>query len=437
MAGEWKEEPLSALCAYLNRGVAPAYTDKGGLLVLNQKCVRNQRVDFTAARRTDPERKPICPERILCQFDILVNSTGVGTLGRVAQIRKLPEQATIDSHLTLLRPDPRIIDPLYLGIVVRCFESEIEALGEGSTGQTELSRALLGAFTVPVPAKRNEQLAIAHILGTLDDKIELNRRMNETLEEMARALFKSWFVDFDPVRAKAEGRDTGLPKHIADLFPARFVDSELGEIPEGWGVSHFADTVEILGGGTPKTSVAEYWNGDIPWFSVVDSPNRSDMWVVETEKKITRDGIENSSTQILSVGTTIISARGTVGRIALVGVPMAMNQSCYGIRGKAGSRGFFTYFTTSELVVNLQQHAHGSVFDTITRETLAGISVAVPPIKIIDAFESRVGPALDRIRTGLLYSRTLATLRDMLLPKLISGELRIKDAENFIKRVIE
>ena len=98
----------------------------------------------------------------------------------------------------------------------------------------------------------NEQRAIAHILGTLDDKIELNRRMNETLEAMARAIFKSWFVDFDPVRAKAEGRDPGLPRHIADLFPDRFEDSELGEIPAGWEVRSFAETVDIFGGGTPK-----------------------------------------------------------------------------------------------------------------------------------------------------------------------------------------
>ena len=106
-----------------------------------------------------------------------------------------------------------------------------------------------------------EQRAIARVLGALDDKIELNRRMSETLEEMARALFRSWFVDFDPVRAKAEGCDTGLPKPLADLFPARLVDSELGEIPEGWKLQPFAATVEVLGGGTPKTAIADYWDG--------------------------------------------------------------------------------------------------------------------------------------------------------------------------------
>jgi len=303
------------------------------------------------------------------------------------------------------------------------------------SAQPSLNRNFIHPVLVEVPPL-DEQRAIAHILGTLDDKIELNRRTNETLEATARALFKSWFVDFDPVRAKADGRDPGLPKPLANLFPARLVDSELGEIPEGWGVQSFADTVEIIGGGTPKTSVAEYWDGDIPWFSVADAPTVSDVWVVDTEKKITRAGVENSSTRILPVGTTIVSARGTVGKIALVGVPMAMNQSCYGLRGTSGAQGLFGYFGTRELIATLQQRTHGSVFDTIIRDTLAGVAVVVPPTGLVDAFEARVGASVQRIRASLLQSRALATLRDTLLPELISGDLRVKDAVLFRAEVI-
>ncbi|MBE0608021.1 MAG: restriction endonuclease subunit S [Dehalococcoidia bacterium] len=310
-------------------------------------------------------------------------------------------------------------------------------LVQHATGTTmaSLNQGTIERIPVRLPPL-SEQRAIAHTLGTLDDKIELNRRMNETLEAMARALFKSWFVDFDPVRAKAEGRDPGLPPAFAGLFPSEFEESELGEIPNGWELQRFADTVDIIGGGTPKTSVVEYWNGDIPWFSVIDAPNESDVWVVDTAKHITRAGVQNSSTRILSVGTTIISARGTVGRVALVAVPMAMNQSCYGLRGKAGINGNFTYFTTRELVTRLQQHAHGSVFDTITQDTLAGVSLASPPSPLIEAFETRVGPALERIRANVFSSRTLAALRDALLPKLISGELRVRDAERFVERAV-
>lgn len=325
---------------------------------------------------------------------------------------------------------------------VMASDSFIEPIVRASEG-TKMPRGkweYAARLEFPIPPLP-EQRAIAHILGTLDDKIELSRRMNETLEAMARALFKSWFVDFDPVRAKAEGRWKrgqslpGLPAHLFDLFPDSFVDSELGKIPKGWGVKSFASTIEILGGGTPKTTVADYWDGDIPWFSIVDAPTGSEVWVVNTEKKVTRAGVENSSTQVLPVGTTIISARGTVGRIALVGVPMAMNQSCYGLRGRVGAYGYFNYFSTRDLVTRLQQHAHGSVFDTITRDTLASVYVVMPPDKTVAVFEERVAPSLERIRAGLLSSHSLAALRDSLLPKVISGESRIKEAAKFIKEI--
>jgi type I restriction enzyme S subunit len=305
----------------------------------------------------------------------------------------------------------------------------------------------------------SEQRAIAHILGTLDDKIELNRRMNETLEAIARAIFKSWFVDFDPVidnalragnpipstlsekaarrremlaRAKAEGRDSCFPKHIAALFPDHFVDSELGLIPEEWETVTFAETVDIIGGGTPKTSVIEYWDGDIPWFSVVDAPLESDIWVIDTEKKISQLGLENSSTRVLKEGTTIISARGTVGKVALVGMPTAMNQSCHGLRDKKSELGFFTYYATQALVSNLLQRTHGSVFATITRDTLKSVIVVSPPENFIRVFENNITPLLYFIRKSIFESRTLAALRDALLPKLISGEFRVDDAERFI-----
>ncbi len=266
-----------------------------------------------------------------------------------------------------------------------------------------LNTGILSALPFVLPPL-SEQRAIASVLGALDDKIELNRRMNETLEAMARALFQNWFVD---------ATQSGLPK--------------------GWREMPFTETVEIVGGGTPKTSVAEYWGGDIPWFSVVDSPQGSDLFVIDTEKKITKAGVENSSTQVLSVGTTIITARGTVGKIALVGVPMAMNQSCYGLRSKAGKKGFHTYFVTRALVSKLQQHAHGSVFDTITRDTLAGVQVALPPAAVVEQFEEKVSPLMERIRNNMFESRTLAALRDALLPKLLSGALRLPIAAKLVE----
>lgn len=365
----------------------------------------------------------------------------VGSVDRRALVRTAEDGWMFSGRCLRVRPNREKIDSEYLSYFfgLQAFKEHIRAVAVGAT-MPSLNTAILSDVVVVYPRDLAEQRAIAHILGTLDDKIELLRRQNETLEAMARALFKAWFVDFAPVRAKMEGRWQrgqslpGLPAHLYDLFPDRLVDSELGEIPEGWEVESFMETVDVIGGGTPKTSVAEYWNGDIPWFSVVDAPPTSDIWVMDTEKKITHTGIQNSSARLLPVGTTIISARGTVGRLALVGVPMAMNQSCYGLRGNLGKRGFFNYFATRQLVAILQQRAHGSVFDTITRDTLAGVLVVVPPPAVVEAFETIVSPTLDRIREALAESHILAQLRDTLLPKLISGELRIKDAEGFMQR---
>jgi type I restriction enzyme S subunit len=164
----------------------------------------------------------------------------------------------------------------------------------------------------------------------------------------------------------------------------------------------------------------------------VDAPRDADVWVVDSEKKITQAGVESSSTKVLPEGTTIITARGTVGRIALLGVPMAMNQSCYGLRGKIRAKGSFTYFMTRKIVSALKQGAHGPVFDTITRDSLAGVSVVEPPDALIELFEQKVDSTLERIRACLLESRTLASLRDALLPKLISGDLQLPDVRRIV-----
>ena len=302
-----------------------------------------------------------------------------------------------------------------------------ENVGTGSV-QDNINLRILDELRFPLPPLP-EQRAIAHILGTLDDKIELNRRMNETLEEMARALFKSWFVDFDPVRAKTEGRWRpgeslrGLPAEHYDLFPDRLVPSELGDIPEGWGVGVLANEVQILSGGTPKTSIREYWDGDVPWYTARDAPSLSDVFVLETERNITLAGVENSAAKILPKGTTIITARGTVGRLACLGTPMAMNQTCYGIRGAQGYPDLFTYLTIRMTVDELQRRTHGTIFDTITRETFGFVEAIVPPTRCALGFEEQARPMFDRILANLHQSRAIAVQRDALLPKLVSGEV--------------
>ena len=278
---------------------------------------------------------------------------------------------------------------------------------------------------------------------------------------MAQAIFKSWFVDFDPVKAKiaakAEGRDplraamsaiSGKPEEELDtlptegfeqlaataaLFPDEMVESELGEIPEGWEMQPLSKLLTIIGGGTPKTSIEDYWGGEIPWFSVVDTPPASNVFVVATEKNITAQGLAGSSARLIPKGTTIISARGTVGNLAIAGCDMTFNQSCYGLRGTGGGGDYFVYLTSQQMVDQLKSMAHGSVFSTITRQTFEAIQRPVPPPGVLTAFEGLVRGWFDAILSSVVESRTLAQLRDTLLPKLISGELRVPDAEAFLR----
>ena len=207
----------------------------------------------------------------------------------------------------------------------------------------------------------------------------------------------------------------------------------MGEIPEGWEIGSFSDAVEIIGGGTPKTSVSDYWDGDIPWFSVVDTPASSDVFVVKTEKSITQAGLNGSSARLITRGTTIISARGTVGNLAIAGCDMTFNQSCYALRGKNSSGSYFVFLSAQRMVEQLKAMAHGSVFSTITRQTFEAVRAVLPPESVLQQFEKNAVSLFDPILGNVKESRTLAALRDTLLPKLISGELRVKDAEAFLK----
>ena len=377
-------------------------------------------VDFRNGKAISPEKYTatgkypvIGSNGQIAHTNEVLNLQPVIVIGRVGAycgcVHYVPRASWVTDNAIIALPKD-VNDTRYLFYLLSSLELERTAIGSAQPLMTQGGLKVVRA-SVPPPT---QQLAIASVLGSLDDKIELNRRMNETLEALAQSLFKSWFVP--ACRGLGVGRD-----------------ATQSALPKGWREVPFTETVEIIGGGTPKTSVAEYWGCDIPWFSVVDSPQGSDLFVIDTEKKITKAGVENSSTQILSVGTTIITARGTVGKIALVGVPMAMNQSCYGLRGKTGKKGFHTYFVTRALVSQLQQHAHGSVFDTITRDTLAGVQVALPPAAVVEQFEDTVSPLMERIRNNLHESRTLAALRDALLPKLLSGELRVPAATQLVE----
>lgn len=356
------------------------------------------------------------------------------TVGRIARVGSDAPDFVANPGVTVYRATcPELLDANYLYYFMQApfFMRQVWAEAGNTDTFPYVSLTQQRKLKVSFPEIK-VQRAIGEILGAIDDRIRLLRETNATLEAIAQALFKSWFVDFDPVRAKVEGRQPeGMDAVTAALFPDSFEKSESAVVPKGWRVLPFTETITVIGGGTPKTSVSEYWNGEIPWFSVVDAPNTADVFVLDTEKHISIEGLKNSSAKLLPIGTTIISARGTVGRLALVGSQMAMNQSCYGLCGKPGDA-YFTYFSTCRLVEALKQRAHGSVFDTITRDTLAGVDVTYPTVAVINAFESFLSPLLGRVKSNIKQAKSLTQLRDTLLPRLISGQLRLPEADALV-----
>ncbi len=280
-----------------------------------------------------------------------------------------------------------------------------------------------------------EQRAIAHILGTLDDKIKLNRRMNETLEAMARALFKSWFVDFDPVRAKMEGRDTGLPRYITDLFPVRLVGSELGEIPEGWEVSTIGEEVTVVGGSTPSTKDRSLWGGKINWATPKDLSVLSAPVLLETARQITDAGLSKIGSGLLPQGVVLLSSRAPIGYLAIAEIPVAVNQGFIAMKCESRLSNMFAWLWAQANMDTILQNANGSTFQEISKRNFRPLKIMIPKIEILSTFDKRVRLLYERIVINQRESRTLAVLRDALLPELVSGKVRLYGTEIITEEV--
>jgi type I restriction enzyme S subunit len=301
----------------------------------------------------------------------------------------------------------------------------------GTSGRQRVPTASLDHLLVPVPPIA-EQRAIARILGMLDDRIELNRRMNTTLEAMAQALFKSWFVDFDPVRAKAEGRNTGLPKPLADLFAASVVPFGLGEIPEGWGSASLPEIIDVNPSRTLRSgTVAPYLDmanmptrGHTP-DEVVDRPYSSGMRFVNGDTLLARitPCLENGKTAYVDFLETDQVGWGSTEYIILRAKPPFPEEFAYCLARSSGFREFA-----------IQSMTGSSGRQRVPADSLSHFQLVVAPKPIAESFGRIVRPMFARAGAAAKASRALAAVRDSLMPKLITGELRVNDAETFIER---
>ncbi|MDD4592714.1 MAG: restriction endonuclease subunit S [Parabacteroides sp.] len=309
-------------------------------------------------------------------------------------------------NTTLYVDDYKNNDPKYLYYLLKTLD--LGYFGGGSAVPT-LNRNHIHPIMVKSTDNKVEQKAIAATLSCLDDKIELNNRINKALEEMAQAIFKSWFVDFEPFQ------------------DGEFEDSELGRIPKGWRVGRFTEVAKICGGGTPKTTISNYWNGNIPFFTPKDCLNN--YYVINTEKTISLEGLQHCNSKLYPKDTVFVTARGTVGKICLAICDMAMNQSCYALLGSDGYSQYLIHQLTLNLVEKFKHKASGAVFDAIITRDFDSEFICIPPRYFLNQYDEAIKPLYSLIEQNQKEINSLVQTRDYLLPKLMSGEIRVPFGE--------
>ena len=401
---ERKEVRLCDVCSELSDGLhkAPKFIEKGEYIFVNAKNLYNGYIlDNDPTKKTSHEeylkyKKPLGKHTILYSID--------GTIGNIAKYRG--EKCVLGKGACYLNCNPKIVVSSYLYYQLQSphFKSYIHLMSTGSTIK-HISLKTMRDYVFELPSL-DDQRRIASILSSLDRKIELNNKINADLEEMAQAIFKNWFVDFEPFK------------------DGKFVDSELGMIPEGWKVGRLTDVIKLMPGGTPKTSEPLYWdNGTIPFFSPKDV---NGVYCFATEKHITEAGLNKCSSNLYPKDTIFITCRGTVGKVCLAACDMAMNQSNYAIKAIDGYSQYYVFFLVKSVVERLIKKSNGAVFSAITSKDFDE-EILIPSQEVVVDFTNVIDGFFRRIFTVGTENSRLSLLRDTLLPRLMSGEIEVPE----------
>ena len=411
------------------RGKTPEKTT-AGIPLITAKVIKGGRIEtpseFIAADAYEEWMRRGIPEA----GDVVI--TTEAPLGEVAQLPK--GKVALAQRVITLSGKKGLVDNTFLKYLLlsRPFQEDLEARATGTT-VVGIKQSVLRKIDLAFPSFL-DQKAIAHILGTLDDKIELNHKTNETLEAMAKALFKSWFVDFDPVRAKAEGRPTGLPAEISNLFPDSFEDSELGEIPRAWGVAKIDQIFKIQKGSidpsvTPDETFDHY---SIPAFDSGKNPAKELGSSIKSQKFLVGDddlliSKLNPSTPRVWIPFSSSARRSICSTEFLV------------CRASTDVGRAFAYcLASSDSIIEVMTGLAGGTSNSHQRirpSDFLSLDCCIGSQKVRSAFSDVVEPLLRKTLAQRIESRSLAYARDALLPKLISGELRIPDAEKMLEEV--
>lgn len=357
--------------------------------------------------------------------DILL--TSVGTLGVPYFVNGDGDFYFKDGNVTWFRnAHPDIFTKfVYYWLLSSETQTKLNQIAIGST-QRALTIASLKTLNIVTPPK-DIQSEIVGVLDSLSDRITLLRETNQTLEAIAQAIFKSWFVDFDPVRAKMEGRQpVGMDEDTAALFPDELVQSDLGLIPKGWEVKTIGEVVETVGGATPDTNNQDYWEpAEHCWTSPKDLSSLIEPVLLRTGRRISSSGLSKIGSGLLPAGTLLMSSRAPIGYLAITDLPVAINQGYIAIPPGGRLSPLYMLLWCSANMEGIKGRANGSTFMEISKKAFRPFPILLPNEQALGSFEKTAHALFARLVTNSKKAVTLSNLRDTLLPRLISGKLRV------------
>ncbi|WP_010170125.1 restriction endonuclease subunit S [Bacillus coahuilensis] len=337
-------------------------------------------------------------------------------MGEVAILKDEEYKFFLGQRMLQLKVKKEIITPEFLYYSLQTSSMRHQIMMNEGTGSvvSNIRIPLLKKMQISVPSIKLQK-KITLLLESIDSKYNNNNSMIKGLEELSQILFKQWFIDFE------FPNEDGMPYKSSG---GKMVDSEFGEIPEGWNIEYLSSSTEFLSGGTPKTKESTYWNGDIPFFTPKDVG--SSVYTTNTEKTITELGLSKCNSRLYPKNTVFITARGTVGKVALANRDMAMNQSCFALKSRNECQ-FYLYGAIKTLLREIIQGANGAVFNAINLSDLNRLRLAMPQQGLIDKYEAIAITFFDQMSALEFENINLQILRDTLLPKLLSGEIEIPD----------
>jgi type I restriction enzyme S subunit len=431
---EWKESALEDCLDRLidYRGKSPARSSTG-IPVISAKVVKTTGLLQPIEQTIDPAYYPKWMTRGLPKIGDVVLTTE-GPLGEVIQLDRESATYALGQRVVCLRGKAGVLDNTFLRYLLTSPVQQ-EILASYATGTTVegISQKALRSIPISYPDYAT-QVRIGQILAPLDDKIMLNRRMSETLEAMAQAIFRDWFVDFGPVRRKLTGtvdpvgimggltRDAARAADLAALFGATLTDDGL---PKGWRERAIGDQVEIVGGSTPSTADESLWRpAEHRWATPKDLSNMSDLALFETGRRISSAGLAKITSGLLPAGTVLLSSRAPIGYLAIAQTPVAINQGFIALKPTENLGSAYLYLWCKINMEAILANANGSTFQEISKKNFRPITSSVPDdVATLRAFGEIAQPLIDRIVSAARESRTLAETRDYLLPRLMSGAL--------------